>query len=60
MNRKALVKAALYVLLGLGAVSMLLPFVWMAFTSIKQPGEVFAAGGAIKLLPGIVSGETQS
>ncbi|MGI6296727.1 MAG: carbohydrate ABC transporter permease [Armatimonadota bacterium] len=51
MNRKVLPKVALYLILSLGAVTMLVPFVWMAVTSIKQPGEVFAAGGGIKWLP---------
>ncbi|NLN76613.1 MAG: carbohydrate ABC transporter permease [Armatimonadetes bacterium] len=51
MNRRTLAKAALYFILSVGAISMLAPFVWMALTSIKQPGEVFAAGGGIKWLP---------
>lgn len=44
-------RCALYVVLTLGAITMLVPFVWMAVTSIKQPSEVFAAGGGIKWLP---------
>lgn len=51
MTRGTPAKVALYAILGLGAISMLVPFVWMAVTSIKQPGEVFAAGGGIKWLP---------
>lgn len=31
----------IYLLLGLGAVAMLLPFFWMLSTSLKQPSEVF-------------------
>jgi len=51
MNRTRLVRFALYVVLTLGAITMLVPFVWMAVTSIKQPSEVFAPGGGIKWLP---------
>jgi multiple sugar transport system permease protein len=52
MSRKRLIAdIAVYAVLTLGAVTMLVPFVWMAVTSIKQPSEVFAAGGGIKWLP---------
>lgn len=51
MTRARLARFALYVVLVLGAITMVVPFVWMALTSIKQPGEVFAPGGGIKLLP---------
>lgn len=52
MNRKRLAAdIAVYAMLTLGALTMLVPFVWMAVTSIKQPSEVFAAGGGIKWLP---------
>ncbi len=52
MNRKRLIAdIAVYVLLTLGAITMLAPFLWMAVTSIKQPSEVFAAGGGIRWLP---------
>lgn len=52
MNRKRLIgDVAIYMLLTLGAITMLVPFVWMAVTSIKQPNEVFAAGGGIRWLP---------
>ena len=52
MNRLTLgPKIAIYLVLGIGAITMLLPFLWMLSTSIKQPGEVFAAGGGIKWLP---------
>lgn len=44
-------KIALYTILSIGAVSMLIPFLWMISTSIKQPNEVFAPGGGIRLLP---------
>ena len=44
-------KLALYIILSIGAISMLIPFLWMVVTSIKQPDEVFAAGGGIKWLP---------
>jgi len=51
MNKKLAAKIALYFILSFGAVSMLVPFVWMAVTSIKQPSEVFATGGGINWLP---------
>lgn len=41
----------LYLALSIGAVSMVIPFLWMLGTSIKQPHEVFAMGGGIKFLP---------
>lgn len=42
---------ALYIVLGIGAVTMLVPFLWMLSTSIKQPSEVFSATGGITWLP---------
>jgi multiple sugar transport system permease protein len=42
---------ALYVVLSLGAVSMIVPFLWMLATSVKQPNEVFTTGGGISFLP---------
>ena len=52
MSRLSLAaKIALYAVLGIGAVSMLVPFLWMVSTSVKQPNEVFAAGGGINWLP---------
>lgn len=44
-------KIALYSILSIGAIGMLIPLLWMLSTSIKQPGEVFAPGGGIRLLP---------
>ncbi|MEN6372836.1 MAG: carbohydrate ABC transporter permease [Armatimonadota bacterium] len=44
-------KIALYAILTIGAVSMLIPLLWMISTSIKQPSEVFAPGGGINLMP---------
>ncbi|MEN6520484.1 MAG: carbohydrate ABC transporter permease [Armatimonadota bacterium] len=44
-------KIALYAILAIGAVSMLIPLLWMISTSIKQPSEVFAPGGGINLMP---------
>lgn len=44
-------KVALYAVLIIGGVTMLVPFLWMLSTSIKQPGEVFAPGGGIRWLP---------
>ena len=44
-------KIALYIVLGIGAVTMVVPFLWMLSTSVKQPHEVFAAGGSIRWLP---------
>ncbi len=34
-------KAISYVVLGLGAISMIAPFLWMLTTSLKEPGMVF-------------------
>ena len=52
MNRlRRSTRIALYAVLGLGAISMILPFLWMISTSIKQPNEVFASGGGINFLP---------
>lgn len=50
-SRRHWADIAVYIVLTLGAITMLVPFVWMAVTSIKQPGEVFAPGGGIKWLP---------
>ncbi len=44
-------KIALYLVLGVGAVTMVIPFLWMLSTSVKQPHEVFAPGGGIRWLP---------
>lgn len=44
-------KTALYIILTLGSITMLVPFVWMVVTSIKQPNEVFSATGGISWLP---------
>ena len=44
-------KILLYAGLTLISITMLVPFVWMVLTSLKQPGEVFATGGGIKWLP---------
>ncbi len=52
MNKlKTSTKIILYIILSLGAVTMLVPFLWMLFTSIKQPSEVFSAAGGIVWLP---------
>ncbi|GAA5416578.1 L-arabinose transport system permease protein AraQ [Paraliobacillus ryukyuensis] len=40
--RSALSKSTIYILLAIGAVFMLLPFVWMLSTSLKAPNEVMA------------------
>ncbi|ADU27897.1 carbohydrate ABC transporter permease [Ethanoligenens harbinense] len=40
MVKQALSKACIYFLLILGAILMLLPFVWMLSTSFKSPGDV--------------------
>jgi len=50
-NRHFLKKMVLYAVLTLGAISMLVPFLWMISTSIKQPDEVFSSGGGIQWLP---------
>jgi multiple sugar transport system permease protein len=44
-------KIALYAVLCIGAASMLVPFLWMLGTSIKQPNEVFSSSGGISFLP---------
>ena len=52
MNRlHTAIRVILYLVLGIGAVSMLVPFLWMLSTSFKQPNEVFASGGGINWLP---------
>ncbi|MCL6520450.1 MAG: carbohydrate ABC transporter permease [Armatimonadetes bacterium] len=52
MNRVGLgIKVGFYIVLSIGAITMIIPFLWMVFTSIKQPHEVFSATGAIKFLP---------
>ncbi|MCE5198553.1 MAG: carbohydrate ABC transporter permease [Armatimonadota bacterium] len=52
MNKlKVSTQIFLYVALILGAVGMLIPFLWMAVTSIKQPGEVFSTSGGIQWIP---------
>lgn len=48
---RPIAQTILYFALGLGAISMLIPFVWMVSTSVKQPHEVFSAGGGIQFLP---------
>lgn len=35
-------KSILYILLVLGAATMLIPFIWMVSTSLKTPGETVA------------------
>ncbi|MFC4401560.1 carbohydrate ABC transporter permease [Gracilibacillus xinjiangensis] len=42
MVKSALSRTTIYILLSLGAVLMLLPFVWMISTSLKAPNEVMA------------------
>lgn len=42
MNRRPLMTALTYVLLGLGAVLMLLPFEWMVVASLMAPSEIMA------------------
>lgn len=44
-------KIFLYTVLILGAASMVIPFLWMLITSIKQPGEVFSTTGGLQILP---------
>ncbi len=36
----------LYIVLSLGAVTMLIPFCWMVATALKEPGDIFAVHGA--------------
>ena len=40
--RRLVVRAAAYLFLGLGALTMVIPFIWMISTSLKVIGEVFA------------------
>jgi multiple sugar transport system permease protein len=35
-------KLCAYLLLGIGAITMIAPFLWMVTTSLKHPGEVFS------------------
>ena len=42
LRQRTLRRCAIYVLLVLGAVSMLGPFLWMLATSLKHPGDVFS------------------
>ncbi|MHB1000703.1 MAG: carbohydrate ABC transporter permease [Armatimonadota bacterium] len=44
-------KIALYAVLSIGAATMLVPFIWMLITSIKQPNEVFSSTGGIAWFP---------
>lgn len=39
--RTVVTRAVVYLILYLGALSMLMPFLWMVSTSIKDPGEIF-------------------
>ncbi|WP_112179047.1 MULTISPECIES: carbohydrate ABC transporter permease [Paraliobacillus] len=42
MTKAALSKTTIYILLSIGSILMLLPFVWMISTSLKAPNEVMA------------------
>lgn len=42
MTKEALSKTTIYILLSVGSILMLLPFVWMISTSFKAPNEVMA------------------
>lgn len=44
-------KLLLYIILTVISATMLVPFVWMILTSLKQPSEVFSATGGIQWLP---------
>jgi len=41
-GQEALKKVVAYIVLSLGAVSMITPFLWMISTSLKEPSEVFS------------------
>ncbi|MDZ4654985.1 MAG: carbohydrate ABC transporter permease [Coriobacteriia bacterium] len=41
-KRHRLAMISTYVAIGIGCVFMLMPFLWMLSTSLKQPGQVFA------------------
>ena len=40
-RKELLIKTALYVILALGAVTMLMPFLWMISTSLKEPQAIY-------------------
>lgn len=40
VKKEALSKGTIYILLSIGAIFMLLPFIWMISTSLKAPNEV--------------------
>lgn len=42
MKKEALSKGTIYLLLSIGAILMLLPFIWMLSTSLKSPNEVMS------------------
>ena len=41
-QKEILKKAGAYLLLAVGAISMIGPFLWMVSTSFKAPGQVFS------------------
>ncbi|MCM8775774.1 MAG: carbohydrate ABC transporter permease [Candidatus Omnitrophica bacterium] len=41
-QRQILKKIGVYLVLGIGAVSMIAPFLWMLTTSLKEPGSVYS------------------
>lgn len=47
-NRRGL-RLALYVYLSIGALLVLIPYLWMVSASLKQPGEIFQVG--VNFLP---------
>lgn len=52
MNRiRPGVKIFIYTVLILGGITMVIPFLWMTLTSLKQPDEVFGTTGGIQWLP---------
>lgn len=52
MNKiKLSTKILTYAVLIIGGITMVIPFLWMAVTSIKQPNEVFSVSGGVQWIP---------
>jgi multiple sugar transport system permease protein len=52
MNKiKLSTKILTYAVLIIGGITMVIPFLWMAITSIKQPNEVFSVSGGVQWIP---------
>jgi len=40
-----------YLILGLGAGTMIIPFIWMVLTSLRPESEIFVTGGGFRIFP---------